>query len=70
MKHAIATLQIAVDAATNNEPIHRSEGNVEQADHCLEAIMDYQEAIFALKVYQSMAPAIEAALDQFGVDEA
>ncbi len=34
MNHAITTLQIALDTARNNEPIHRAEGNIEQADAC------------------------------------
>lgn len=35
MDHAITTLQIALDTARNNEPIHRAEGNIVQADACL-----------------------------------
>ena len=67
MTHAIAQLQVALDAVTNNEPIHRFEGNVEQADHCLEVIKDYREAIRVLQVYEALAPSIGAAIDRFGV---
>lgn len=45
MNHAIATLQIALDTALNNEPIHRAEGNIEQADACRAHIEEYNEAI-------------------------
>ena len=48
MTHAIAQLQVALDTATNNEPIHRAEGNIEQADLCLEVIKDCDFAIRVL----------------------
>lgn len=65
MTYSIAQLQVALDAATHNEPIHRAEGNIEQADHCLAVAKDYQEAISVLNVYQSVAPAVGAAIDKF-----
>lgn len=45
MKRAIEQLRISLEAVANNEPIHRAEGDIEQADSCLEAIADYQRAI-------------------------
>lgn len=48
MKHAVATLQVAAEAAKNNEPLHRAEGNTEQADLCLEVIKDCGDAILVL----------------------
>lgn len=62
MKRAIATLQIALDTATNNEPIHRAEGNVEQADLCLEVIKDCQQAIIDLELVSSVDQGIAEGL--------
>lgn len=50
MKHAIAALHAAAETAANNEPIHRAEGNDEQADLCLEVAEDCQQAIESLTI--------------------
>lgn len=53
MDHAITTLQIALDAAKNNEPIHRAEGNIEQADACRAHAEGLIEGLSALQCIQS-----------------
>lgn len=42
---AVTTLQIALDMYTNNEPIHRAEGNEAQADLCARYAADIREAL-------------------------
>lgn len=45
MKHTLSLLQQALETARNNEPIHREEGNFEQAASCAEAAAEYETAI-------------------------
>lgn len=49
MKHVITELEIALDTARNNEPLHRAEGNIAQADLCAARIPELEEAIATLK---------------------
>ena len=49
MEHAIATLEIALEAAETNAPIHEAEGNEEQAKLNRECAAEYREAIEKLK---------------------
>ncbi len=50
MKHAIAELEIALRTAETNEPIHRAEGDIEQADLAAARIPELRDAISVLKV--------------------
>ncbi len=50
MKHAIAELEIALHTAETNEPIHRAEGDIEQADLAAARILELRDAISVLKV--------------------
>lgn len=49
MKHAIAELEITLSTLGNNEPIHRKEGNIEQADLCATKAAEIRQAIATLK---------------------
>lgn len=46
---AIATLQIQLDTLNNNEPIWRSEGNIEQADASLKNAQEIHNALEILR---------------------
>lgn len=48
MTHALSILKANLDAARNNEPINRSNGNTDQADLELEVIRDVEAAIATL----------------------
>ncbi len=50
MKHAIAELEIALHTAETNEPIHRAEGDIDQADLAAARIAELRDAISVLKV--------------------
>lgn len=50
MKHAIAHLDAAMQAARTNEPIHRAAGDRKQANLCKQIAWDCLEAIEILKV--------------------
>ena len=49
MKKAISELEIWLGIYRNNEPIHRAEGNIEQADFDLEMISSLKNAISVLE---------------------
>jgi hypothetical protein len=53
MQHAISILEIALDTARNNEPIHRAEGNIEQADACRAHAESLIEGLSALQCIQA-----------------
>jgi len=54
MKHAIAELEIALHTAETNEPIHRAEGNIDQATITAERAADLRDAISVLKVIDGL----------------
>jgi hypothetical protein len=68
MQHAIAELEVALATARNNEPIHRSEGNIEQADHAARVIEDCEAAIAQLsaKPEAERAESTEQRLNRLG----
>jgi len=51
MINAIVALENNLHMAKNNEPIWRSEGNIEQADSCLQSAADFEKALEVLKNY-------------------
>lgn len=54
MDHALATLQIALDAAENNAPIYAAEGDADQAQLCRESAQSFREAIAMLDSAESV----------------
>lgn len=46
---AIAQLEVNLTTAETNEPLHRAEGNIVQADACLEHAQSYRAAIQKLE---------------------
>ena len=49
MQAAIAHLRIALETVVNNEPIHRAEGRIEQADLCLQQAEGFRAGIAVLE---------------------
>ena len=49
MKAAIAQLEITLATLVNDEPIHRREGNIEQADSCAREAEDLRRALEILR---------------------
>ena len=48
MNYAIESLRIQLNMLETNEPIHRREGNIAQADFNLQAIAEVRAALAAL----------------------
>lgn len=64
--HAIATLLNALDTVEHNEPIHRAEGSIAQADLEVEAAASFRAALDTLG---APAPAAAPVLDEADEDE-
>ena len=54
MKHAIAELEIALQSAVTNEPVHQAEGNAGQADLCAERAREFEDVISLLKAFDHL----------------
>lgn len=63
MDHALATLQIALDAAENNAPIYEAEGNADQAELCRNSAHSFREAITMLDSAEEGEEGEEEALE-------
>tara|TARA_R110002126_G_scaffold144949_3_gene290975 strand:+ start:1138 stop:1314 length:177 start_codon:yes stop_codon:yes gene_type:complete len=53
MKNAIAILQIALENLATNEPIHRAEGNAEQADIEASTAIEIRAALEVLRTWEN-----------------
>lgn len=60
MNHAINELEIKLQTLEHNEPIHRAEGNTEQADSCASKAVDIRQAITTLKFAETANGSIDA----------
>ncbi len=54
MNGAITELQAVRETYSTNEPIYRSEGNIEQADFCAKRIADIDRGIRVLESFDEL----------------
>lgn len=64
MQAAIIELGITLETLKNNEPIHRAEGQIEQADATLQKISEIEEAIASLTAKPSVSAKTFAETEQ------
>lgn len=68
MKHAIATLELALETVLTNEPINRREGRIAQADQEAEAAAELKLVLATLRASEAPArPAAETISDPEGI---
>ena len=54
MKAAITYLEQTLAMLENNEPIHRAEGNIEQADLCGQSASEIRQGLAVLRAAESV----------------